>query len=205
MYRWTGGFRLHLGIAFLVLSFQVGHCQGAKSKFEVGNSIGVLRFDKNLAFDPSPSFGLGAGYNITNSLQLNLSFSYNPTQQRISQAASKQHAEYSIFNYHLSTIFFIPKAMIGKIRPFIIFGAGGFSINPGPVKLELGGGNTISVEPPNDNKTAVNFGAGICFQILKQMKINLEARRYLFKLEDFTKSKVTGSNKYLGLGLIRVF
>lgn len=210
MYRWIGGFRLLLGIAIIVTSYNVGYCQDAKPKFEVESSAGVFFFDESLSFDRSPSFGLGAGYDITSFLQLNLAFSLNPARKRISAASSKITTNIFVYNYYINLRFQKRKPMFPKIKPFLNLGTGGIILNPQKVSLDLGGGQMIQLEPPSEHKFAFNFGGGFAIPLSKRFALRLEYRKYLYKsnkiLDDGIRTtSVTAQNDYLGLGFSTFF
>ncbi|MFQ5649862.1 MAG: outer membrane beta-barrel protein [bacterium] len=182
MKRWTGGFRLLLGIATLVSSYSVSQGQDLKPKFQLESSAGVFFFDHHLAFDASPSFGLGAGYGITDALQLNLAFSFTPTQQQISHAASEVSARYSVYPVSLNLRFGGLRPILWRLRPFLSVGAGVMTIDPHAVRLEIGAGQTTVIEPPVDHLVTVNLGAGLLVPLTKRTQIKVGFNRLLYKL-----------------------
>jgi len=191
-----------LGIALfaLLINLQPGHCQDAELKVEVKASTGVFTFDENLSYNNSQSFGLGAGYNFREFLQLNLSFSFTPAQQHITQAASVQTANYKIYHSSVNMRISTPSAFL-SLKPYIMFGAGGLVINPSAVTLDLGLGNSRTIEPPIDKKFSGNIAIGFLKQITQRIAADLKAQKYFFNLPD-TK---LASNNFLGIGIIWMF
>ncbi len=204
MKRWTRSFALLGGIAFVIVSTNgFGRCQEAKPKFHLESSAGVFLTDKQLAFKTSPSFGLGAGYGITNTLQLSLTFSYIPTQQRLSQAASELTARYDIFNLGLEMKYAWHKPILWRLRPYAGAGISLMTIDPHSVKVALGGGESVIVAPPADRRLALTLGIGLMLPVAKAHHIRFEFKHYYHKLNDTSSGgdSVTATSRQVTLGL----
>lgn len=167
-------------------------------------STGVFTFDKSLSYNNSQSFGLGAGYNIRRFLQLNLSFFFGSTQQHISQAASVQTAKYKIYHYSANFRFMSPRPLL-SFKPYFTLGLGGILINPEAVTLDLGLGNSMTIEPPIDKRFSGNIGVGFLRQITKRMAVELKAQRYFFNLKDANNDGIPANNNYFGISFIWMF
>ncbi len=183
MNRWIDGFGFLLGTALIGTFSGVGYCQDLEPKFQLQGSAGFINYDKALEFEPSPYFGFGAGLDISNVLQLNLSLSYSPTRQRILQAASDWYARYHTFHYCFVLKLRKHQFLREWLHPFINIGVGAMVINPQSVHLELGAGRSLKVEPPVEHLWNMRFGGGISVGIFRHLQIYLEVRRYVLHLK----------------------
>lgn len=184
--------------------------QEKEPKFEVNSCIGVFFFDKNLEFDLSPTVGLGAGYNFTNYLQLNLAFSYSPAQQRISTATSKLTTDIQVYLYSVNLRVSHPKPVLALIKPNLTLGLGGSFFKPQTVWLDLGGGQRIRIVPETDHKLSLNLGGGLMIQATKRLGVNLEYQLYLFRSnrvsdDGLNRQQITASNRSFGMRLYVLF
>jgi len=198
------GFPILLVLATLSVC-QHGYPQD-KGEFEVTSSAGILLFDKSLSFKQSPTLGLGAGYGITNFLQLDLAFLFSPTQQRISLAASKLKSRISFYSYSFNLSLCKSQPLLNRFRPFVKAGVGGVLLQTRGVTLDLGGGNAIRVDGQTDHKMMLLFGGGVALLLSKRLNLIMEYRMYVFRLQrvlenDIQTERVWSDNSYLGLGL----
>lgn len=182
----------------------VAYCQEPPQKIELGSSAGVLYFDDELSFGASPAFGLGAGYNLKQFLQLYLELIYTPAQQQISAAASKITTDISVYQYILNLKFRKQTPILWRIKPFVNLGAGGIIFNPqtsSTDSLDVGGGLMIPLDFATDHKFVVNFGGGFAIPLSGRFRLNLEYRKYFYRLDlnDGVEAKtVTANNNYWG-------
>ena len=185
----------------------VGYCQERPQKIELGSSVGILSFDDELSFRASPAFGLGAGYNLKQFLQLNLELIYTPAQQQISAAASKITTNISVYQYILNLKFRKQRPILWRIKPFVNIGAGGIIFDPqasSTDSLDVGGGLMIPLNFATDHKFAVNFGGGFAIPLSRTFLLNLEYRKYFYRLNlnDGIEAKTaTANNNYWGARL----
>lgn len=184
--------------------FTGSYSQNSPRKLELNSAIGVNFFEKRLAFQGSPSFGLGAGYHITELLQLNLAFSFIPTQQRISTATEKVIAKYSVYIYVIGLRFSPRKPVLWILSPFVEMGAGGIIIDPHAVLLDLGAGNVMQFEAQVDHNTSVNFGGGVMIPLSERIRIKLAYQHSLYRLtlaDGSNRETITAQNRFGGLSL----
>ncbi len=203
MFSCSSGFPILLVLVTLNVC-QHGYSQD-KGEFEVTSSAGILLFDKSLSFERSPTLGLGAGYGITNFLQLDLAFLFSPTQQSISLAASKLKARVSFYSYSLN-VSLSKNLPFHCFRPFVKAGVGGVIFQTRDVTLDLGGGNAIRVDGQTDHKLTLLFSGGIALLLSKRLSLIMEYRMYVFRLQRVLENgiqteRVWSNNSYLGLGL----
>ena len=71
------GPKLMLVSLLILAASPTAHGQPLEKKLKLKGALGIGFFEKKLDFQASPSLGLGAGYNISDLLQLNLTFSSN--------------------------------------------------------------------------------------------------------------------------------
>lgn len=198
-------FLLTLGLILAIPT--VGYCQERPQKIEFGSSVGVLSFDDELSFGASPAFGLDAGYNFKQFLQLNLELIYTPAQQKISAAASKIATNISVYQYILNLKFRKQTPILWWIKPFVNIGAGGILFDPqssSSDSLDVGGGLMIPLDFATDHKFIVNFGGGFAIPLSRMLLLNLEYRKYFYRLNlnDGIEAKTaTANNNYWGARL----
>lgn len=198
----------------LLIAITLSVCQNSygqvKGEFAVESGAGILLFDEILSFEPSPTLGLGAGYGITNFLQLDLAFLFSPTQQRISLAASKLKSRVSFYSYSFNLSLCKCQPIWDRIRPFVKAGVGGVLFQTRDVTLDLGGGNAIHVDGQTDHQLTLLLGGGIALLLSKRLNLIMEYRMYLFRLQrvlndGLQSERVWSDNSYLGLGLSVTF
>jgi len=193
-----------LAVGLILASSTAGYCQERPQKIEFESSVGVLFFDDELSFGASPALGLGAGYNLKQFLQLNLELIYTPAQQQISAAASKITTNISVYQYILNLKFQKQTLILWRIKPFVNIGAGGIIFDPqtnSTDSLDIGGGLMIPLNFATDHKFAVNFGGGIAIPLSRMFLLNLEYRKYFYRLnlnDDIEAKTATAINNYWG-------
>lgn len=92
-----------------------------------------------------------------------------------------------------------------SFKSYFMLGLGGIIINPEAVTLDLGLGNSMTIEPQIDKKFSGNIGLGLIRQITKRMAAELKAQRYFFNLQDTNNNRIHANNNYFGVGLIWMF
>ena len=193
-----------LTVGLILAISTAGFCQATHQRIEFESSVGIFFFDNELSFEASPALGLGAGYNLNRFLQLNLAFIYTPAQQQISAAASKITTDISVYQYILNLKFRKQKPILWRIKPFVNLGAGGIIFNPqtgSTDSLDVGGGLMIPLNFATDHKFAVNLGAGFVIPLSRKFRLNLEYRKYFYRLNlsDGIEAKTaTAENTYWG-------
>ena len=198
---WTTGFSLLVATLALATSAATADAQSLKSRFRIESSAGVLLYDQHLAFETSPSFRLGAGYRISNLLQLSLNFSFSPTRQAITQATTSTTARHGVY-YTGIDFKFSRGPLLGRIRPFAGVGAGILLINPHTVILTLSNGSSIKVEPATDQHYTLDFMAGFEIPVFKSYLLKIELNRSLYSLNGMDGDSKLASNQQLNLGVV---
>jgi len=181
--RWTGGFGLLLGIASLISNSYVGHCQDLKPKFHFESSGSVTFFDEAHAFETSPSFGVAGGFHFTDSFQMLLSFAVTPAHQNIQQAASSTRTDFTVYDYSIGLRAFSKSLAVGNIQPFVGFSLGEILIDPHTQKLDVGIGQSITVEPPSNRLFTMGFSGGLLIPLSDIFGLKLQAVRQRHKFQ----------------------
>ena len=192
----------------MLAAFNKAHGQQPQKKLELKGALGVGFFEKKLDFQVGPSLGLGAGYNISDLLQLNLTFSYNPTQQRISTATEKVTAEYSVYIYVIGLQFSPRKPLLWILSPFVELGAGGIIIDPKAVSFDIGAGNIMQFEAPVDHHISGNLGGGLTASLSQRFQLEFAYRHSLYSLnldDGSNRETIMAQNKFVGLSLSTSF
>lgn len=201
---------LKIIVLFFVLALTMA--SGAHSQpshtIEVSGTLGLALFEKELQFESRPTFGLGAGYDIRDWLQLNLALSATPTRQRVPTATTTVTANYSVYTYHLNLRFAKPAPLLWRLRPFGEIGIGGLTIDPGAVTLDLGAGQLTTFEAPASHHGSIRFGVGIALRLSRHLALRLAYRHLLYRLEMQTESEtetITAQNRIFGVNLSTSF
>ncbi|HUS67465.1 MAG TPA: OmpA family protein [Kofleriaceae bacterium] len=97
--------------------FEVGGF-GGWHHFNENNELGARDVDEAFSVDPSPAFGLRVGYWILPMLGLELEGLVMPSEDR--RGASEE----VVVGYRVNALYQMP---MGKVKPFILVGAGGMS------------------------------------------------------------------------------
>lgn len=173
--------------------------QSQHGRLEVRSSIGVLLYDDVLQFTHSPAFGLGAGYGITNFLQLNLTLDYSPTQQRLATATAQVTSNVTVVQYSINLRLAKARPMV-RIKPFVQAGAGAVIYRPEPLTLDLGGGQQQTVRPSPDHVFSLNLGIGMLVRLSPRFWMIAEYRRLWQRI-----ANEMATHHYLGLNLAAYF
>lgn len=139
----------------------------------VQSFAGVASFDKSLSFDSSPLLGIGAGYDLGEWFQLNLSFFWVPTRQDLRTASSKLTTNVQIFEYQFGVKIQNPRWNVAFLTPFLRVGLGGLLINPDKVVLDLGGGQMLELDPKTEHKALGRLGGGLQTKLSRHLDIHL--------------------------------
>lgn len=178
MNRWKSNFGLLLGIALIVSHFNTGFCENVRA-VRIASNAGIIAFDHNLSFEASPSFGLGASLILNRALQLDLSGSFSPTQQRFQQAAFVNKAKFSVYQYALSLKVKPGFARLGSLQPYLGVAAGGLIIDPHRTTLDLGTGRR-EVEADVEHFFLAGVMVGVSFALTRELALDLGFRHGQF-------------------------
>ena len=130
-----------------------------------------------MRFDSAYTVGFRLGYNIAHQWDLETSFHYSPTHQRLKYpiyAPSEQlnfvYREWvdklDVFSYHTNlTYYFVKK----RVQPFLTAGMGG-------VTFRMTGATFNSVATSTTTNFAINLGGGVKFHPKKRLRVSFDLK-----------------------------
>lgn len=130
-----------------------------------------------MRFDSSYAVGFRLGYNIAPQWDLETSFNYSPTHQRLKYPifapSGQQNFVYrewvdklDVFSYHTNlTYYFVKK----RVQPFLTAGMGG-------VTFRMTGATFNSVVTSTTTNFAANLGGGVKFHPKKRLRVSFDLR-----------------------------
>ncbi|MDH5406220.1 MAG: acyloxyacyl hydrolase [Candidatus Aminicenantes bacterium] len=130
-----------------------------------------------MRFDSSYAVGFRLGYNIAPQWDLETSFQYSPTHQRLKYPifapSGQQNFVYrewvdklDVFNYNTNlTYYFVKK----KVQPFLTAGMGG-------VTFRMTGATFNNVATSTTTNFAINLGGGVKFHPKKRLRVSFDIK-----------------------------